>query len=220
MAENRMARNDGGAAELKAAGLLRPDWGEPLPGERWRHYKGGLYEVVARGVIEATCEPAVVYRSAKPDERHQVFIRPLSNWTEDVPGHGRRFTFDGDAAPVGEGERLRDRLTMRGCACGCTGSKGELGASVHVPVEVAPYLRDTQQFTIPAALVNDLRAFLAALTTPAGTPVAVEREPVRAFVPSHWMDSLAQGWIVGMTQKPDDAEEWVAVEIREGAKDG
>lgn len=31
------------------------------PGQRFRHFKGGLYEVTGTGVLERTCEPVVMY---------------------------------------------------------------------------------------------------------------------------------------------------------------
>lgn len=51
------------------------------PGDYWTHYKGGVYKIVALAVNENTAEPVVVYQSCK---RGTIWVRPLSNWLEDV----------------------------------------------------------------------------------------------------------------------------------------
>lgn len=50
-------------------------------GQRWKHYKGGEYEVVSLGVKEDTAEKMVVYRSLAYGT---VWIRTLTNWFENV----------------------------------------------------------------------------------------------------------------------------------------
>ena len=47
----------------------------------WRHYKGGVYEIVTLGYIEASMERAVVYRNVAS---RKVFVRPLSEFLCDV----------------------------------------------------------------------------------------------------------------------------------------
>lgn len=85
-------------AAIAAGGKVPPNVGEsgeaegeegeeddrPVPeaGQVWRHYAGRLCEVVTRAIIDATMEPAVVYRIM--DEPHQTFVRRLDNWLEDV----------------------------------------------------------------------------------------------------------------------------------------
>jgi hypothetical protein len=66
------------------AALDDPAW--PRPGERWRHYKGGEYVIVTLAVIEATAEPAVVYRS---EMYGYVWVRPVSVFMEWVPVDGQ-----------------------------------------------------------------------------------------------------------------------------------
>ena len=63
----------------------------PAPGTRWRHYKGGEYEVIANALEEATLRHVVVYRAPKGT----VWTRPMDDWnaTVDVDGvQKRRFT--------------------------------------------------------------------------------------------------------------------------------
>lgn len=57
------------------------------PGSRWRHYKGGRYEVSGFAITEATQEVAVIYT---PLEHPAVsFSRPLSVWQETVEWNGQ-----------------------------------------------------------------------------------------------------------------------------------
>lgn len=57
------------------------------PGERYRHYKGGEYEIVTCAVQEDTLAVVVVYRSI-----HQgyVWVRTLTNFNEEVDTNGQR----------------------------------------------------------------------------------------------------------------------------------
>lgn len=52
----------------------------PQPG-RYRHYKGGEYELLLTAIDEATLEPLVVYRSLS---QSTVWVRTLENWNETV----------------------------------------------------------------------------------------------------------------------------------------
>lgn len=49
----------------------------PEPGEEFRHYKGGMYTIVAIGLIEATMERVVIYRAAKDNA---VWVRPYEEF--------------------------------------------------------------------------------------------------------------------------------------------
>lgn len=54
----------------------------PQPGERYEHYKGGVFEVITVGRLsEQRDQLMVVYRSL---ERGHVWIRPLGMWSEYV----------------------------------------------------------------------------------------------------------------------------------------
>jgi hypothetical protein len=62
-------------------------------GGRYRHYKGNMYQVVALAIIEATNEPAVIYKALYGKELQ--FIRPISDWLMTVEWQGStvpRFT--------------------------------------------------------------------------------------------------------------------------------
>lgn len=56
-------------------------------GQRWRHYKGGVYTVIAVGLVEATLDPMVVYAG------HDgiVWVRTLFVWLEEVAESTPRF---------------------------------------------------------------------------------------------------------------------------------
>lgn len=63
----------------------------PKPESRFRHYKGGEYEVIANALEEATLAHVVVYRSPKGT----VWTRPIDDWNAVVEAEGktmRRFT--------------------------------------------------------------------------------------------------------------------------------
>lgn len=58
---------------------------------RWRHYKGGLYDVICCAVEEATLRPVVIYRSV---ERGYIWSRSAEEWLGHVDVGGatvRRF---------------------------------------------------------------------------------------------------------------------------------
>ncbi len=66
---------------------------------KYQHYKGGLYEVVTVGRIEATLEEVVVYKAlyTSPDfGTEAVWVRPVTSFLETVTVDGKtlpRFTF-------------------------------------------------------------------------------------------------------------------------------
>lgn len=53
----------------------------PQPGRHYKHFKGGLYQVVCMATDEETGRQMVVYRSLV-DER--VWCRPLAVWRQEV----------------------------------------------------------------------------------------------------------------------------------------
>lgn len=57
------------------------DFTRPVDGQRFQHYKGGLYEIVATGFIENSELPCVVYRSLK---KNIVWVRTAENFLESV----------------------------------------------------------------------------------------------------------------------------------------
>ncbi len=72
--------------ELKrtAQASLDPAW--PKAGEVWRHYKGGMYDIITIAVHESELVPLVVYRS---QSHGTVWARPVGNWLEIVNGSPR-----------------------------------------------------------------------------------------------------------------------------------
>jgi len=46
-------------------------------GERYRHYKGGLYEIICQAIQESDLSPVVVYRPLSGDT-HTAWTRPMN----------------------------------------------------------------------------------------------------------------------------------------------
>lgn len=61
----------------------------PLPG-RYRHYKGGQYQVLGLARHSETLEPLVVYQALYGERG--LWVRPAAMWTETV-------TFNGQSVP-------------------------------------------------------------------------------------------------------------------------
>ncbi len=64
---------------------------------KYRHFKGGEYEVLYIGYHSETCEELVVYQALYGDKK--VWIRPVSMWNETVERDGKtyqRFTYIGE----------------------------------------------------------------------------------------------------------------------------
>ncbi|MBQ3093770.1 MAG: DUF1653 domain-containing protein [Clostridia bacterium] len=64
-----------------------------IPCGRYRHFKGGEYEVIATAKHSETLEEMVVYRALYGDGG--VWVRPAAMWSETVAHEGRtvsRFT--------------------------------------------------------------------------------------------------------------------------------
>ena len=61
---------------------------------KWRHFKGGEYEVIGVAKHSETLEPMVVYRALYGDGG--LWTRPLSMWNDTVDRDGKtykRFTY-------------------------------------------------------------------------------------------------------------------------------
>ena len=54
----------------------------PQPGELWRHYKGGIYKIVAMCNHTDTDEILVIYKSVSFGGFH---ARPYSEWHDQFP---------------------------------------------------------------------------------------------------------------------------------------
>ena len=57
------------------------------PGDRFRHYKGGEYEIVTLALREDTLEPLVIYKSLA---HGTAWARTLKNWNEQVTRRGKK----------------------------------------------------------------------------------------------------------------------------------
>lgn len=58
----------------------------PLPGEKWRHYKGGTYEVITLCTHTENSEKLVIYKSINFGS---IYARPLSIWFDEINGKNR-----------------------------------------------------------------------------------------------------------------------------------
>lgn len=82
-------------SKQKSIEQIQAEWDSferPADGDRYRHYKGGEYEIVATGFLEATETPCVAYRSL---EKGIVWVRTAKNFLETVEHNGEivtRFT--------------------------------------------------------------------------------------------------------------------------------
>ena len=68
-----------------------------FPLGRYRHFKGGEYELLCIARHSETCEPMVVYRALYGEG--DVWVRPAAMWQETVLHEGKevlRFTYIGD----------------------------------------------------------------------------------------------------------------------------
>lgn len=61
----------------------------PHAGAIYRHYKGGLYEVLFIGTQESTQEPCVIYQALS---NNVVWVRDVSSWCERTEDGVERFT--------------------------------------------------------------------------------------------------------------------------------
>ena len=55
---------------------------------KYRHFKGGIYEVVCVAMHSETLEEMVFYRNVS--EPQKVWVRPLSMWNETVEHDGKK----------------------------------------------------------------------------------------------------------------------------------
>lgn len=61
---------------------------------KYRHFKGGEYELIDIAKHSETCEDMVVYRALYGE--HGLWVRPAAMWTETVDRdgyHGPRFVY-------------------------------------------------------------------------------------------------------------------------------
>ncbi len=63
-----------------------------IPGTIYRHYKGGLYEVLHLAKNTDNDETMVIYRSI---QFGSYYARPLTDWNTPVDNNPRFFVYDG-----------------------------------------------------------------------------------------------------------------------------
>lgn len=61
-------------------------------GEKYRHYKGGEYVIVAIAKHSETGEKMVVYKALYGNE--QVWVRPYDMFTQKVAGKNQEYRFE------------------------------------------------------------------------------------------------------------------------------
>ncbi len=60
----------------------------PLPRQRYKHYKGGTYEVISMATHTETGEKLVVYKSINFGS---IYVRPYELWIEVLENDQKRF---------------------------------------------------------------------------------------------------------------------------------
>lgn len=60
----------------------------PLPQQRFKHYKGGTYEVISMATHTETGEKLVVYKSINFGS---VYVRPYDLWISETSDGQKRF---------------------------------------------------------------------------------------------------------------------------------
>jgi hypothetical protein len=64
---------------------------EIKPGQMWRHYKGGTYEIVGIAIHSETLEEMVIYKmlyDSADYKKGTVWVRPKLMWLEEVEWQG------------------------------------------------------------------------------------------------------------------------------------
>ena len=54
------------------------------PGERYRHYKGGLYEIICEAILESDGSTMVIYHPLDKGDKKTAWARPSSVFFEKV----------------------------------------------------------------------------------------------------------------------------------------
>jgi hypothetical protein len=71
----------------------------PAAGSRWRHYRGGEYEVVALSLGESSLRPFVTYRALATG---LVWTRRLEEWSQEVLGPAGKYVSRFGPLPAGD----------------------------------------------------------------------------------------------------------------------
>ena len=91
---------------------------KPEAGEKYRHFKGGIYEILHCAISTETREEMVVYVAVNRT-KGKVFVSRLVNFMsplirEQADEWGQKYRFEKieEVAPICESEALRDDMTM------------------------------------------------------------------------------------------------------------
>ncbi|MDO8556009.1 MAG: DUF1653 domain-containing protein [Nanoarchaeota archaeon] len=57
---------------------------DPIPGDKYQHYKGNIYEIIGIGRHTETDETVVVYRALSGDHSGQIWVRPKAMFFDEV----------------------------------------------------------------------------------------------------------------------------------------
>ena len=75
-------------SKLKSIDEIEAQWYDlvrPKDRQKFQHYKGGKYEILATGFLEDTETPCIIYRSI---EKNIVWVRTAQNFLEEVEYRG------------------------------------------------------------------------------------------------------------------------------------
>lgn len=67
---------------------------------KYKHYKGEFYEVIGTAKHSETLEELVVYKALYQPEGENLWVRPLTMFTEEIAVNGKmlkRFEYEGPA---------------------------------------------------------------------------------------------------------------------------
>lgn len=70
--------------------LLQAQWDNfevPTPGQTFRHYKGGEYEIITTGFIESNQKPCIVYKSLADNT---IWVRTAEDFFELIEHQSKR----------------------------------------------------------------------------------------------------------------------------------
>ena len=91
---------------------------KPEAGEKYRHFKGGIYEILHCAISTETREEMVVYVAVNRT-KGKVFVSRLVNFMsplirEQADEWGQKYRFEKieEVAPICESEALQDDMTM------------------------------------------------------------------------------------------------------------
>lgn len=64
-------------------------------GQKWQHYKGGVYEIIGVGIDSENLEEMVIYKSLYSQEKFPkgtIWVRLKKMWIEEIEWNGNKVT--------------------------------------------------------------------------------------------------------------------------------